>query len=47
MSNEHKNHDAAFMARFAPEAAKQEKTISQLSSEYGFTKIGQGIGLST
>ncbi len=39
MSNEHEHHDAAFKARVAPKVAKQEETISQLSSEYGFTQI--------
>lgn len=30
-----KRHDAAFKARVALEAIKSEKTIAQLSSEYG------------
>jgi putative transposase len=31
----HKNHDAVFKAKVALETVKSEKTISQLSSEYG------------
>ena len=34
-SNMRKNHDAALKARVALEALKGEKTMSQLSSEYG------------
>ncbi len=30
-----KNHDTAFKARVALEAMKGDKTMSQLSSEYG------------
>ena len=35
MGNIRKGHDAAFKAKVAFEAAKGEKTIAQLSSEYG------------
>ena len=34
-SNMRKNHDAAFKAKVALEALKGEKTMSQISSEYG------------
>lgn len=38
-----KNHDAVFKAKVALEAVKSEKTIAQLSSEYGVhsNQIGQ------
>ncbi len=38
-----KNHNATFKAKVAFEAAKGEKTIAQLSSEYGIhaNQIGQ------
>jgi transposase-like protein len=38
-----KNHDAIFKAKVALEAVKSEKTIAQLSSEYGVhsNQIGQ------
>ena len=38
-----KNHDAIFKAKVALEAVKSEKTISQISSEYGVhsNQIGQ------
>jgi transposase-like protein len=38
-----KNHDAVFKAKVALEAVKSEKTISQLSSEYGVhsNQVGQ------
>jgi putative transposase len=35
MHNLRKRHDAAFKAKVAFEAAKGEKTIAQLSSEFG------------
>ena len=35
MHNLRKRHDAAFKAKAALEAAKGEKTIAQLSSEFG------------
>ena len=35
MANMRKGHDAAFKARVALEALKGEKTIAQISSEYG------------
>ena len=35
MGNIRKRHNAAFKAKVALEAAKGEKTISELSSEYG------------
>ena len=35
MHNLRKRHDAAFKAKVALEAAKGEKTIAQLSSEFG------------
>ncbi len=35
MGNIRKGHDGAFKAKVAFEAAKGEKTIAQLSSEYG------------
>jgi len=35
MSGIRKNHSAAFKAKVALEAVKQNKTIAQLSSEYG------------
>jgi len=35
MHNMQKRHDAAFKAKVALEAAKGEKTIAQLSSEFG------------
>ncbi len=43
MRNIRKNHNAAFKAKVAFEAAKGEKTIAQLSSEYGIhaNQIGQ------
>ncbi len=43
MGNIRKNHNAAFKSRVAFEAAKGEKTIAQLSSEYGIhpNQIGQ------
>jgi len=34
-SNMRKNHDTAFKARVALEALKEEKTMAQISSEYG------------
>jgi len=34
-SNMRKNHDSSFKARVALEALKDEKTMTQLSSEYG------------
>jgi transposase-like protein len=34
-SNMRKNHDAAFKAKVALEALKGEKTMAQISSEYG------------
>lgn len=34
-SNMRKNHDSAFKAKVALEALKGEKTIAQISSEYG------------
>ena len=39
-----KNHDAVFKAKVALEAVKSEKTIAQLSSEYGVhsNQIGRG-----
>jgi len=38
-----KNHDAAFKAKVALEAAKGERTLSQIASEYGVhpNQIGQ------
>ncbi len=36
----HKNHDAVFKAKVALEAVKSEKTIAQLSSEYGVHLAG-------
>lgn len=41
--NMRKSHDAAFKSKVAFEAAKEEKTIAQLSSEYGVhpNQIGQ------
>ncbi len=43
MRNIGKNHNATFKAKVAFEAAKGEKTIAQLSSEYGIhaNQIGQ------
>jgi len=43
MHNLRKRHDAAFKAKVALEAAKGEKTIAQLSSEFGVhaNQIGQ------
>jgi len=43
MRNIRKRHDAAFKAKVALEAVKGERTISQLSSEYGAhpNQIGQ------
>lgn len=35
MSGIRRSYDSAFKARLALEAVKQEKTIAQLSSEYG------------
>ncbi len=35
MQNMRRSHDAAFKARVALEALREEKTISQISSEYG------------
>lgn len=35
MGNIRRNHSAAFKAKVALEAVKKEKTIAQLSSEYG------------
>jgi len=35
MSGVRKNHSAAFKAKVALEAIKQNKTIAQLSGEYG------------
>jgi len=35
VGNIRKNHSAAFKAKVALEAIKKEKTIAQLSSEYG------------
>jgi len=35
MRNMRKNHDGAFKAKVALEAVKGEKTMAQLSSEYG------------
>lgn len=34
-----KSHSAGFKAKVAPEAAKQEKTIAQLSGHFGFMLI--------
>jgi transposase len=34
-SNMRKNHDSAFKAKVALEALKGEKTMAQISSEYG------------
>ena len=43
MRSMRRNHDAAFKAKVALEALKGEKTIAQLSSEYGVhpSQIGQ------
>ncbi len=43
MRNIRKQHNAAFKAKVALEAVKGEKTVSQLSSEYGIhpNQIGQ------
>ena len=43
MHNLRHNHDAAFKAKVALEAVKGEKTVAQLSSEYGVhpNQIGQ------
>lgn len=43
MRNMRRNHDAAFKAKVALEAVKGEKTLAQLSSEYGVhaNQIGQ------
>lgn len=43
MKNLRKNHDGAFKAKVALEAIKGEKTMAQLSSEYGVhvNQIGQ------
>jgi putative transposase len=43
MGNMRKNHSAAFKGKVALEALKGEKTISELSSEYGVhsNQIGQ------
>ncbi len=43
MGNIRKSHNAAFKSKVGFEAAKGEKTISQLSSEYGVhpNQIGQ------
>jgi len=35
MEKTHKSYDAVFKARVALEAAKEEKTLAQLSSVYG------------
>lgn len=43
MKNIRKNHDGAFKAKVALEAIKGEKTMAQISSEYGVhvNQIGQ------
>ena len=43
MKNIRKNHDSAFKAKVALEAIKGEKTMAQISSEYGVhvNQIGQ------